>query len=298
MIPIIALEIGEVLARDFPPKEPLLFPWLRKQDLAMVFAERGFGKTHFCLTLAYAVASGGKFLKWEAPKPRRVLYIDGEMPGAAIKDRLAALSQSDGPKPPEGYFRIITPDVQQFALPDLATLEGQAALGPLLDDAELIVLDNLSALMRAGVENEGESWIPMATWALAQRREGRAVLFVHHGGKNGTQRGTSRREDLLDVSVCLKRPSDYRPEQGARFDIQFTKYRGLFGQDVQSIEATLSSNQSNGVVWTWRSADGATGERVAELKALGMKPGEIAAELGVHRSTVYRALGKSEGVHD
>ena len=292
---IIALEIGDLLARDFPAKEPLLSPWLRKQDLAMVYAERGIGKTHFCLTLAYTVASGGKFLKWEAPKPRRVLYIDGEMPGAAIKERLAALEKSVEGRPPAGFFRIITPDVQSFALPDLATHAGQEALDSVLEDAELIVLDNLSALTRTGAENEGESWIPMATWALARRREGRAVLFVHHAGKNGAQRGSSRREDLLDISVCLKRPSDYRSEQGARFEVHFTKARGLFGDDVQSIEAMLAVDESDRVVWTTKNAEGATTERVAELKALGMTPAEIATELGVHRSTVYRALGKSDG---
>ena len=291
--PILVLEIDDLLSRDFPPKESLLSPWLRKQDLAMVFAERGVGKTYFCLTLAYAVASGGKFLKWEAPKPRRVLYVDGEMPGAAIKDRLAALVESFEVEPPEGYFRIITPDVQSFALPDLATRDGQAALDSVLGDAELIILDNLSALIRTGVENEGESWIPMATWALARRREGRAVVFVHHAGKSGTQRGSSRREDLLDLSLCLKRPSDYRSEQGARFEVQFTKARGLIGEDVQSIEAMLAVDSGNHIAWTWRKADGATLEKVAELDALGMKPAEIATELGVHRSTVYRALEKS-----
>ena len=289
---VIALEIGELLARDFPPKEPLLSPWLRRQDLAMVFAERGIGKTHFCLALSYAVACGGKFMKWDAPQPRKVLYIDGEMPGAAIKGRLSALVEATEQEPPEGYFRIVTPDVQAAALPDLATLEGQAAIGHLLRDAELIVLDNLSALTRAGVENEGESWVPMATWALARRREGRTVLFVHHGGKNGAQRGTSRREDLLDVSIRLKRPGDYRTEQGARFEVEFTKARGLFGEDARAIEAALSQGPAGGLAWTWRNVEGATADRVAELKALGMKEGEIATELGIHRSTVYRALGK------
>ena len=104
-----------------------------------------------------------------------------------MKERLAGLvaSADESKEPPEGYFRIITPDVQETSLPDLGTPEGQAEYAPLLGDAELIVIDNLSTLLRAGVENEGESWLPMAAWALARRREGRAVLFVHHAGKNG-----------------------------------------------------------------------------------------------------------------
>ena len=53
---LIALEIGEVLTRQFPPKEMFLAPWLRKQDLSMVYATRGVGKTFFALSVAYAVA--------------------------------------------------------------------------------------------------------------------------------------------------------------------------------------------------------------------------------------------------
>jgi hypothetical protein len=74
---IVALEISELLTRRFPPKESLLSPWVRLQDLVMIYSKRGVGKTHLCLALAYAIASGGQFLKWAAPEPRRVLYIDG-----------------------------------------------------------------------------------------------------------------------------------------------------------------------------------------------------------------------------
>ena len=47
------------------------------------------------------------------------------MPGAAMKARLAAIvaSQEGVTEPPEGFFRLITPDVQDRPLPDLATLE-------------------------------------------------------------------------------------------------------------------------------------------------------------------------------
>jgi putative DNA primase/helicase len=37
------------------------------------------------------------------------------------------------------------------------------------------------------------------------------LLIVHHTGKGGEQRGTSRREDVLDTSISLRRPADYAP---------------------------------------------------------------------------------------
>src|SRR4029079_11039729 len=147
-------------------------------------------------------------------------------------------------------------------------------------------------LMRSGTENEGESWLPMASWALARRREGRAVLFVHHAGKNDSQRGSSRREDLLDVVIKLKHPGDYTPDRGAQFAVIFEKARGLYGDDVHEIEATLTHGEGGAQAWTWREAEGATQDRVLDLVKLGMSDAEIAADLGVVRSTVYRARRK------
>ena len=69
--------------------------------------------------------------------------------------------------------------------------------------------------------------------------EGRAVLFVHHAGKGGPQRGTSRKEDVLDSVIALRRPEDYKASEGARFEVHFEKTRGFTGPDAEPFEATL-----------------------------------------------------------
>jgi len=74
--PLISLELAAFLARSIPPRAALLAPIILEQTLNMVHAWRGAGKTHFALGIAYAVASGGKFLRWQAPDPQRVLYVD------------------------------------------------------------------------------------------------------------------------------------------------------------------------------------------------------------------------------
>ncbi len=70
---------------------------------------------------------------------------------------------------------------------------------------KLVIVDNLSSLVRSGKENEAESWIPIQEWALSLKRKGVSVLFIHHSSRSGTQRGTSRREDLLDTLISLRR---------------------------------------------------------------------------------------------
>src|SRR6478752_1273542 len=73
------LKLNELLEHPFREREPILGDWLLTSGLAMIHSWRGVGKTHMALGVAYAAASGGTFLRWKAPKPRRVCYIDGEM---------------------------------------------------------------------------------------------------------------------------------------------------------------------------------------------------------------------------
>lgn len=175
---------GELLRTEFKPREMLLDPILATQSLAMIYSKRGTGKTFFGLALAHSVATGGKFLNWSAPKPRTVLFVDGELPGATLQNRFAAIAKCSG----EGAgssnilenLRFVTPDALACPIPDLATREGQFQVETLLSGTDLLILDNLSALCRSGKENEGEGWLPMQEWALRLRQRGLSVLFVHH----------------------------------------------------------------------------------------------------------------------
>lgn len=287
--------LHELVDHEFPPREKLL-SWLVRQSLNMIHAWRGIGKTHVALGIAYACASGGSFLSWQAERPCKVLLLDGEMPGHSLQERLIEIIASSDKEPPDpSYLRIVTPDLQTGAMPDLATLGGQMAVDATLEDAELIIVDNLSSLVRSGGrENDAESWLSVAEWALQQRQAGRSVLFIHHSGKNGAQRGTSKREDLLDVVITLKRPTDYDPAQGARFEIHFEKARHLAGEEVDPIEATLTTDMSGKHVWAWRKVTETTFDRVVDLLNEGLTRAEVADELGINRSTVTKASRKAE----
>jgi hypothetical protein len=292
---VVVTEIADLLGAAFPPRDMLLSPWLESQSLTMIHAWRGVGKTHVALGLAYALASGGEFLEWRAEQPTKVLYIDGEMPGAALRERVARIVASSNKEAAPGFLRFVTPDLQpDGVMPNLATREGQQAINDVLGDARVIVVDNLSCLVRGGKENEGESWQPVAEWALRMRARGRCVIFIHHSGKSGAQRGTSKREDLLDTVLLLRRPADYQAAEGARFEIHFEKARALFGQDVAPIEVTLQATPDGRQTWTTRTVKGALDAQMIELAELGLHQAEIARELGCNRSTVMRGLNKAK----
>lgn len=283
----------DFMAMNFPPRENILSPWLPQQGLTMVYAARGIGKTHFSLGVAYAVSSGGPFMQWQAPKPRGVLFLDGEMPGAVLQERIARIAASNDLEP-SAPFRIITPDLQPSGMIDLSSPTDQQEIARFFDDIDLIIVDNLSTLCRGGRENEGESWLPVQEWALQQRAAGRSVLFIHHAGKSGAQRGSSRREDVLDTVISLQRPGDYTPEQGATFEVHFEKARGIYGEDTKPFEAQLTTTPDGLQTWTTKALEDSTLDKVVSMLKEGLSQTEIAELLGINKSNVSRAKKRAQ----
>lgn len=289
------VDIGDLLTRKLPPREHLVTPFLPAQGLALLYAQRGIGKTYLALTIAYSLAAGVDMLKgrWKVPRPRSVLYLDGEMPAVAMQERLAALVQSIGVEP-KAAFKLVTPDLLPRDQPplNLSSPAHQDALEPHLEGVDLVVVDNLSTLT-SGAENEADAWLPVQHWALRQRAAGRSVLLIHHAGKGGAQRGTSRREDVLDTVISLRRPPDYNPSAGAAFELRFEKARGFHGDDAAGFEAALTEDEHGRQVWTVEDAETCTFNRVVDLHNEGLSQKEIVLELGINKSGVSRHVRRA-----
>jgi len=218
------------------------------------------------------------------------------MPANTMQERLAAIVAGyERELPGPEWLRFVTPDLQGMGtrMPNLATPEGQAALQPYLEGVELVVVDNLATLARAGRENDSEGWLPVQEWMLGLRQRGISVCAIHHAGKGGQQRGTSSREDVLDTVIALRRPHDYQQEQGARFEVHLEKARGICGDDAKSFEAQLE-NQGDALVWRCQDIEDVRLAQVRALLAEKMTVREIADETGISRSTVQRLKRKVE----
>lgn len=291
------LNLTELLSLELPPREYVLEPVIPRRGLVMLYAPRGIGKTYTALSIAYAVAAGGVALKWRAPQPRRVLYVDGEMPMEALQERLAQIVDGSETEAPPQNLQLLAADHQRTRMPDLSTATGQAELEPFLDSVELLILDNLSTLVRGEGESEADSWIPIQDWLLQLRRRGIAVLLVHHAGKNGSQRGTSKREDVLDTVISLKRPSDYDAAQGARFEVHLEKARGIAGDDSKSFEASLQiveSPEGNRATWACTEMEDARLNTAAGLFKLKMTVRDVAQDMNISKSTAQRLKDKAK----
>ena len=172
--------------------------------------------------------------------------------------------------------------------PHLATARAQRIIEDRLGSARLLLLDNLSALAPSSNEEEAAHWILIQTWLKELKRQGISSKFLHHAGHAGWARGTTRREDLLDVVIELRRPKDYVASEGLRFEVHFTKTRGMLGHLAEPLEASLTTSLDGDCLWTYRDLEDARLAQVVTLKTAGKTWREIEQETGVPKSTAQR----------
>jgi putative DNA primase/helicase len=176
----------------------------------------------------------------------------------------------------------------------LGSPEGQQAGESPSRRLDLLILDNLSTLLPNGSEGASDAWLPMQNWFLRLRRKGVAVLLVHHAGVNGRQRGTSRREDALDTVIALRRPADYSPEQGARFEVHLEKARSMVGEGASPFEAaveSLTTERGSTIRWLARDLKPSVFEQAAALFQEGKSVRQVKILLDTVKLAAF-ALGR------
>ena len=83
---------SQLHAEPIPSQKLLIDGWMPEDSFSMVYANRGVGKSWFCMALAVAIAEGrSSFLGWQINSQQNVLYIDREMAKVELKERFDAL---------------------------------------------------------------------------------------------------------------------------------------------------------------------------------------------------------------
>ena len=92
----------------------------------------------------------------------------------------------------------------------------------------------------------------------------------------------------MDTVIALRRPEDYSPEQGARFEIHFEKLRNrVDGAGVIPFEARVE-NVGTGIRWSLSDLKPPMLLQAAELFADGLTVREFAATLRISKSEAGR----------
>jgi len=269
------------------PREPLIGDWMREGDLGFVWGERGGGKTWFANALMTYLSTGQELFGWNVPRSVDVMFVDGEMPADAARDRLKALA------PKNKRLHVLHHEVlfdRSGLVMNLTEARNQRILTEICTskNVKLLVLDNLSCLFSGLPENDADGWELVLSWLLDLRRRRIAVLIIHHSSKAGTMRGTYRREDAAFWVIRVDPIKDRGPsDQGARFQTTFEKQRNSPNQEWTR-KWTFQTDPHAGVSMSCEEIS--FDHKVLDLIEAGLhSASEIADELKTHRSTVCRA---------
>jgi hypothetical protein len=287
------LTAEEFHALEAPAKMTFMNPWLTEQSIVEIIGWRGTGKTWFALSMLDAVTKGQPFGPWEVEQAVPCLFLDGEMPVQDVQERLNDLDKGSNRKTP--LYIYSDAYANQFGLPraHLAHDNWRQAMRRILTTrgVKLWVIDNISSLASGLDENKKQDWDPINQWFLELRFAGITTVFLHHEGKEGKQRGTSAREDNINIAVRLKRPHDYTPEDGARFIVHFDKGR-IRTRDLPLIADTefkLIQDATGQSMWTCSNIRAETTKEILRLLDEGLIQSAAAESLQVSQGTVSKA---------
>ncbi len=243
------LTLDGYMNEDIPAETFLLEPWLINPSYNLLVATRGLGKTWFSLAVAIAVASGTDIVNWQAPEPQGVLYIDGEMSPRQLQDRLR--SMSIGVPHVKENLRILS--VPYMVKHDkepviLSNKYWRTQIKIFLgehSDIKLLIVDNVSCLFPGLDENNKQDWDEPDAFFIGLRSLGITTIVVHHTGKEGYkgQRGSSAREDHVDISLRLSGVMGHHPSKGCKITTHFPKSRCLTGHATESIQLDLKQDE-------------------------------------------------------
>ncbi len=154
---------------------------------------------------------------------------------------------------------------------------------------KLLILDNLSTLASGMKENDADDWDMVGRWLLDFRRRQIAVIVIHHAGRNGEMRGTTKREDDAFWIIALedaRQSADDR--RGARFVSRFTKQTRNTPEEIPPYEWHITPAGENGLIQvTHKLATGT--DLLRQLIEQGITDcSELAEELNVSKGTVSK----------
>ncbi|NBS62422.1 MAG: hypothetical protein EBT26_10390, partial [Microbacteriaceae bacterium] len=183
----------------------LIEPIIPRNQLVVIFAPGGTGKSLLALYIAAALATG-KEIFTEPKPPTNVLYMDYEMSQAVLYERLTAM----------GYNRDTDLSRLHYAsLPPIGSLDKPEGAKQICDlarqcQAELVIIDTFSRAVE-GAENDADTVRNFYRWtAINLKAEGRSLLRIDHAGKDLKKgaRGTSAKNDDVDLVWQMTRTGD------------------------------------------------------------------------------------------
>ena len=231
--PFKILNIEDFRNDPHPPREVLLNPWFLQYQYLQVIGEMNTGKSPFCLSLCFHLATQTKFFLWEPNRRVKCLYIDGEMTWWDITERLGSFPIEDYPDIKDYLYYYSTVDQEDAPNPVLTNQLFRDYIEKfcVVNGIEVVVFDNRSSLAPGLDENvQTTEWDMINSWFIHIKGLGINPVVVLHKGKNTKgARGHSSQMGNNDVTIELYSPSGHNKTGDCEFNMRFHKLRTRLG---------------------------------------------------------------------
>jgi len=300
--PAVVVGFQSMIGRECKPIEYAIEPLLSRRGTGELYGWRGTGKSFISTDMAVQIAIGSDCLwgghrgaggHWPVSRPFRQLYVYGEMDESQIQERIREIARMYGAKvPTDEQLGLMCMDFQKGWRPKLSSARDRKYIEDKLigDGYEGIWFDNLSTLWPASQDAEGERDAILADWYTDLNQRGIWVIWLHHAGKSGLQRGGSEKEDMLSFVIRLRRPSNYKPEEQLRVEVELEKTRHKCNQPrmLMPFEIQLTKDAFGKLCWVTRPALAAQRAAAFEMFKNEVPRMIVGQEVGVSKATAYR----------
>jgi replicative DNA helicase len=300
--PAVVVGFASLLSRECAPVEYAIEPLLSSRGTGEIYAWRGTGKSYITTQMAVDISLGKPMMfgghrgaggHWPINRAYRTLYVYGEMDDSEIKERAIAIARMSGGQPPtDEQLGTMCKDFQKDWRPKISTARDRKFIEDRIfgHGYEGLILDNISTLWPAATEKQSDRSAELAEWFTDLNQRGVWVIFLHHAGKSGEQRGDSEKEDMLSFVLKLRRPANYKAEEGLRVEVHVEKNRHKPSESrwLMPFEIALTRDAAGEPLWVTHPAQEAQRRAAFEMFKNDMPAMFVGQEVGVSRATIYR----------
>jgi RecA-family ATPase len=197
------------LLEDKAPMPYICFPLLPKKSRMIIGAPSKSKKSMLALNLAYDLAQGGKFIKWDIESPQKVLYVEQEIGVYGVRKRLKAIQGFKGGDIAPYNLNVVYKGNKRFSLDD-----GSPGLVNLRSEIErtqpdVLILDPLRRFTHHDEDSSTEMVKVFQVLDELQQEFNLTQVVVHHASKRSEQRDRSDPESLRGSSFIFDDGDSY-----------------------------------------------------------------------------------------
>ena len=210
---------------EIPPQDMIVDGMFAVAQVGYMYSGTGKGKSLNAQILGMCIATGKPFGSFRVPKPRRVLYCDGEMHPSEWQQRLLRMELTD-----KDYELCIQNyhywnGLYGTDFPDLSDPKSYDKFFDfcMKDEIDLAIIDNYFCMTRMKDYNNPQEIQALEDMFVKQAKfRGIAIIFVDHTNKSGREYGNVTKLGFAEFAIKI----DYDKEPKL-FTMSLEKGRSL-----------------------------------------------------------------------